>query len=117
MTGWRRWQDGATIALGIAMLASPFYFGIALDGNTAWAAYVLGAILVLSGLWTVFTEKPAASFEIIPVIAGIALVAAPWAIGFSDVTGMAWTSWIVGALAIVNGLGEMVLLTRAAEPI
>ena len=115
---WRRWQDLATIVLGIVAFASPFVYGVALDSSIAMAAYAAGVLLVLSGLWTVSAEKPAASFEWIPVIVGAALFVAPWALSYTATTEMAWTSWIVGLLAVVNGIGEMVVLTRsAAQPV
>lgn len=113
---WRRWQDLATIVLGIIAFASPFVFAVALDSSMALTAYAVGVLLVLSGLWTMSARKPAASFEWIPVIVGAALFVAPWVLSYTGTTQMAWMSWLVGAAAILNGVGEMVVLTRSAEP-
>lgn len=111
---WRRWQDWATIVLGIVAFASPFFFGMDLAGYPAWTAYVVGIVLVLSGLWTGSAAKPAATFEWVPVIAGLALFLAPWLLAYTGTTQIAWTSWIVGGLAVLNGVGEMIVLT--SEP-
>lgn len=32
---------------------------------------------------------------------GMLLFIAPWVLGFSGLTGMAWSAWIVGVLAVV----------------
>ncbi len=110
MTAWRRWQDWATVLLGIIAIATPFVFAIDLAGSAAWSAYVLGGLLVLSGLWSASTSEPNAGIEWIPAIVGIALLAAPWLVNYTTVTELAWMSWIVGVLAILNSGGELLFL-------
>ena len=39
---------------------------------------------------------------------GVLLFVAPWVVGYSGLTGAAWTSWLVGAIVVVVGLTVVV---------
>jgi hypothetical protein len=43
-------------------------------------------------------------------VVGVALVAAPWLLSFTGIPDMAWMTWIIGALAILNSAAEMIVL-------
>ena len=47
---WKRWQDWATVVLGVLLFVTPFAFGAALGSVVAWTAYVGGVLLVIAGL-------------------------------------------------------------------
>lgn len=110
MTAWRRWQDWGTILLGVLVFATPFIFGIDLGSTAAWTTYVIGALLMAGGAWSASTDEPNPSVEWIPLILGGALILAPWALGFTNVVQMAWMSWILGALVILNSGAELFVL-------
>src|ERR1700738_546774 len=50
MTTWRRWQDWVVVALGVILFVTPFVFGEATGTVAASTAYVLGALIALSGV-------------------------------------------------------------------
>jgi uncharacterized membrane protein HdeD (DUF308 family) len=45
-----------------------------------------------------------AALEWLKVVVGVLMFIAPWVIGFTSTTGMAWTAWIVGVVLVVVGL-------------
>jgi uncharacterized membrane protein HdeD (DUF308 family) len=107
MTAWRRWQDYATIVLGVLLFVSPLVFSDTSHGTATVTAYVLGVLLVLSGLLAAAMERPNTT-EWVPVILGVISVISPWVFGFTAVTGVAWAAWLIGVLAIVNA-GSLLL--------
>ena len=106
-TAWRRWQDYATIVLGVALFISPFVFSQTSQGVATGTAFVLGVLLVLSGLLSAAMER-ANTAEWIPVILGVITFISPFVFGFTAVTSIAWTAWVVGVLAVVNA-GSLLL--------
>lgn len=110
MGAWRRWQDWATVLLGVILFATPFIFGTTSDAASSWTAYVMGALLALGGLWSASTEEPVPGAEWIPLVLGAAVFVAPWILNFTAVAEMAWMSWIVGALAVLNSGLELLVL-------
>jgi uncharacterized membrane protein HdeD (DUF308 family) len=109
VTAWKRWQDWATILLGVIVFATPFVFGVALDSAAAYTAYAAGVLLALSGIWTASTSEPNPGIEWIPAIVGAALFVAPWFVSYTHVPEMSWMSWIVGALVVLNSGAELLV--------
>jgi uncharacterized membrane protein HdeD (DUF308 family) len=107
MTAWRRWQDYATIVLGVLLFVSPFVFSDTSQSTASVTAYVLGVLIVLSGLLAAAMARANAT-EWIPVILGVITFISPWVFGFSAVTGVAWAAWVVGVLAVVSA-GRLLL--------
>jgi hypothetical protein len=75
-----------------------------------WTAYVGGVVLFVVGAGSLLFRWYTA-VEYIPLIAGILLFAAPWVLGFSGNTGLAWTDWVIGVLAFVNA-GSAAVMDR-----
>lgn len=107
MGAWQRWQDWATVGLGAIVLATPFVFGADPASAAALTAYVVGAVLVAGGLWSASTATASVSIEWIPLIAGLGLFVSPWVLGFAADPVMAWMSWILGGIVIVNSAVEI----------
>jgi SPW repeat len=105
MTTWKRWQDWSAVVLGAIMFVTPFVFGETSQTVAASAAYVLGVLLVLAGLGNAATAK-AGGFEIAPAILAVILFVSPWIFGFTAVTALAWSAWIV-AILIVLAIGTL----------
>ena len=113
MNAWKRWQDWSVVVLGAIMFLTPFVFGQTSQTVAASAAYVLGVLLVLAGLGNAATAK-AGGFEIVPAILAVVLFVSPWSFGFTAVTALAWSAWIV-AILVVLAVGSLYgLETRRA---
>lgn len=112
MGAWKRWQDWATVLLGVIFFATPFVFQTTGDTASSWTAYVMGGLMVVVGLWAASLDTPLAAVEGIPLILGIALFAAPWVLNFTSVPQIAWMAWIVAALLAVNAAVELLVLPQ-----
>jgi hypothetical protein len=112
MTAWRRWQDYATMAAGVLLFISPFVFGETSQQVAAMSAYVLGALLFLSGVLSA-AMRDGGGIEVVPTVLGVVTFASPWIFGFAGVTAIAWAAWILGIVAVLAAGG--VLLTRGTR--
>jgi uncharacterized membrane protein HdeD (DUF308 family) len=102
MTAWRRWQDYATMAFGVLLFISPFVFGETSQTVAAGSAYVLGVLLVLSGLLTAAIRVVRRSPVLyVPAVVAVVTFFAPWVLGFAGVTGIAWTAWVLAIATVV----------------
>ena len=101
MTAWRRWQDYATIAFGVLLFVSPFVFGETSHGVATVSAYVLGVLLFLGGiLAAVNRERRRSLFVNAPGIAAVVTFVAAVVIGFTGVSGIAWTAGVMAILTV-----------------
>jgi len=114
-TAWKRWQDYATIILGVALFVTPFVFGDTSQGTATTTAYILGVLLVLSGVLAA-AMREANTVEWIPVILGVITFISPFVFGFTAVTAVAWGAYIVGVLAVVNAGSLLLNLTGNRRP-
>jgi len=97
---WTRWQDWAEVVLGVVVLLAP----IVVDTSTGamWAMIVLGALIAIDGLASL--AAPAMVYgEWFQMVLGVLLFISPFVIGYTDLTGAAWTSWIAGVLTVAAG--------------
>jgi uncharacterized membrane protein HdeD (DUF308 family) len=102
MTAWKRWQDYATVAFGVLLFISPFVFGETSREVAARSAYVLGVLLVLSGILAAATREGRRSlFLNAPGLVSVVTFVSPWALGFRGVTGIAWTDWVLAILTLL----------------
>jgi uncharacterized membrane protein HdeD (DUF308 family) len=113
---WRRWQDYATIVLGALLFLSPIAFADTGQSTATLTAYILGVLLILSGLLAAAMRQPYPA-EYLPLILGAVTFVSPWIFGFSTVTGIAWTSWIVGVLTVVNAGSLLLPRARGMRPV
>jgi len=114
-TAWKRWQDYATIILSVALFVSPFVFGDTSQATVSTTAYILGALLVLSGLLAA-AMREANTVEWIPVILGVVTFISPFVLGFTAVTAVAWAAYIVGVLAVLNAGSLLLNVTGSHRP-
>jgi hypothetical protein len=61
---------------------------------------VLGALLAIAALVSLAMPSLVAT-EWLAVLFGVLLFIAPWVLTYTDHTGASWTSWVVGAVAVV----------------
>jgi uncharacterized membrane protein len=104
---WKRWQDWATVVVGVLLFITPFVFGATTTTAAAWTAYIGGVLLVIAGLWSL-SSGTNQWIEGAEVVLGVLLFIAPWVLGFSSLTNMAWSCWIAGILAVVLGGSDLV---------
>jgi hypothetical protein len=117
MSAWERWQDWVIVVLGvllfIAPLGTPFAFGGVATASAAYTAYAMGVLIAAIGLFLLANPAKVVG-EWIEVLLGAVLVVSPFLLGFSGVVVVAYTAWIIGALAIL--LAGSVILTRRRRP-
>ena len=110
---WKRWQDWVTVVLGVLLFIAPFAFAATANQSAAWTAYAGGVLLAIAGLWSL--SSPANQFsEWAEVVIGILVFIAPWVLGFTGLTPIAWSAWIAGVLAVLVG-GSVVLNQRGRQ--
>jgi uncharacterized membrane protein HdeD (DUF308 family) len=113
MTAWKRWQDYATMAFGVLLFISPFVFGETSQRVAAVSAYVLGVLLLLSGvLAAAMREGRRSPILNAPGAVAVVTFVSPWVLGFSGVTGIAWTAWVL-AVATLLVAGSLLLGSRS----
>lgn len=105
MTAWRRWQDWVVVALGVILFLTPFVFGDTAQTGAAYTAYVLGVVIALAGLLNAAMRR-AGGLEVIPAVLAVILFVSPWAFGFTAVTALAWSAWLV-AILVVLAVGSL----------
>ena len=117
MSAWRRWQDYATMVFGVLLFISPFVFGQT-SQIASVSAYVLGVLLFLSGIAAAANREDRQSPILNPpgIVAVIAFIA-PFVLGFTGVSGIAWSAWVLAVATVVVGaslrLGHRTRMTVA----
>ena len=110
---WKRWQDWLTVVVGVLLFVAPFIFGAGAGTPATLTAYIGGVLLVIAGVWSLSSPSNQAA-EWAAVVVGVLVFIAPWVIGFTSLTPIAWSAWIAGLLAVV--LGGWVLLSGRGRP-
>jgi hypothetical protein len=110
---WHRWQDWAIVVLGVILFLTPFAFRATSMMAAAWAAYVGGVLLVILGVLDLSDPTNPAG-EWATGVLGVLIFVSPWALGFSELTQMGWSAWIIGALSVVLA-ASVVLFERTNQ--
>ena len=107
---WNRWQDWATVVLGLGLMATPL---ISQTTSTAaiCVAYGMGGLIALAGIASAAMTKPSA-FAWIAVVLGVVTVAMPWIFQYTNEALMAWSAWIAGIGAVLASGYEVVSAPR-----
>ncbi|ALG15573.1 SPW repeat protein [Kibdelosporangium phytohabitans] len=107
---WTRWQDWAEVVLGVVAVLSPLWLDT--TNIVMWTMIVLGALIALDGLFSL--AMPGVVYgEYVQVVLGVLLFISPWVMGFTDMTGAMWSSFVIGALTLVVGLAALPAATTA----
>lgn len=107
MIASRRWQDWTTTLIGALVALSPLVFTKAWTENEAWTGYIVGGLIFVVGVAKLLFED-AEYLEWGQFVLAVALLSAPWVIGFTAVAGMAWAAWI-GAAALIIVLSTLIV--------
>jgi len=113
MTTWRRWQDWVVVGLGVVLFVTPFVFGETAQTVAASTAYALGVLVALAGLLNA-AMREAGGLELIPAILAVILFVSPWVFGFTAVTALAWSAWIIAILVVLAAGSLLAIQNRRA---
>ena len=102
MRPWTRLQDWATLIAGLFAALSPIWVSTTGERDARWALIVLGALLAIAALVSLAMPGVVAT-EWLTVLLGVLLFVAPWVLTYTERVGASWTSWVVGAIAIILG--------------
>jgi SPW repeat len=97
-----RLQDWGTLLAGLYAALSPIWVSTTGERDAFWALIVLGALLAVTALCSLALPGVVAT-EWLAMLFGVLLFAAPWVLTYTDRVGASWTSWVVGAIAVVLG--------------
>jgi hypothetical protein len=115
MTSWRRWQDWVVVGLGVITFVTPFVFGETSQTIAASAAYILGVLIALGGLLNA-SMRQAGGLELIPAVLAVILFASPFAFGFTAVTALAWSAYIIAVL-VVLAVGSLFVMQSRRQAV
>jgi uncharacterized membrane protein HdeD (DUF308 family) len=102
MRAGTRLQDAATLIAGVYAALSPIWVSTTGERGAFWALIVLGVLLAVTALVSLAMPGVVAT-EWLIVLFGVLLFVAPWVLTYTDRTGASWTSWVVGAVAVLLG--------------
>jgi hypothetical protein len=91
----RHWQDAASLVLGVWLVLSPFVLGFAVAAT--WITIALGLCVILFALEGFVI--PSYLEEWAEILVGLALMAAPWAIGYE--TNLATINSVASGLLVI----------------
>src|SRR4029453_15441969 len=112
MGPWTRLQDYGVLIAGLYAALSPIWVSTTGERGAFWALIALGVLMAVAALSSLAMPGVVAT-EWLVILFGVLLFAAPWVLGYTDRTGAAWTSWVVGVVAVVLGATAVPPSTRA----
>ncbi|MEV4644055.1 SPW repeat protein [Saccharopolyspora sp. NPDC049357] len=101
---WIRWQDWAGVVLGAYLILGTMWTPT--NGGAMSAMIVLGALLLIASVWSLAMPGSMTS-EYSHMLLGVLLFISPWVLGYAELMGASWTSWIAGVLAVVVGAAAL----------
>lgn len=107
---WMRWQDWGAVVLGAVALLS--LLGLETSRSAFWSLVVFGALLIVSGVWSLAMPGSVAS-EYVHIGLGVLLFISPWVLGYVSHAAASWTSWVIGVLAVAVGAAAVPVATTA----
>jgi hypothetical protein len=113
---WSRWQDWVALVAGVYAALS--FLWTPGEREVTGTLIALGALLALVSMWSLFLPGVIAS-EWAHGVVGVLFIIAPGVMSYTDVTMAAWTSWVVGTIALALGMGSVSLpsLVRPQRPV
>lgn len=101
---WTRPHDWAEVVLGVVAVLSFLW----MDTNNAamWTMIVLGALVALDGLASLAVPGQVYG-EGIQIVLGVLMFISPWVMTYTDMSGIAWSSWIIGGLTVIVGAAAL----------
>ena len=97
-----RWQDWFNLVLGGWLIIAPFIGVGVTDNIAAWNSYASGAAVAIFALAAI--ARPQQWEEWVNLLVGAWLIAAPFALGFTDQAVPMWNQIVVGVLIGADAL-------------
>ena len=116
MKPWTRLPDYGTLIAGTYAALSPIWTSTTGESGALWSLIVLGALLAVTALVSLARPDLVAT-EWLTVVFGMLLIIAPWVFGYTHLDGAAWTSWVVGVVALAFGGNEVAARNRAKQQV
>lgn len=104
MTG-TKFQDYANFILGVLLFVSPWALGYADQEMAARIAWIGGLIVAILSFAAII--KFAEWEEWINLLVGLAVIASPYAFGFTNVTNAVLAHYVLGILIVVSAASEL----------
>jgi uncharacterized membrane protein HdeD (DUF308 family) len=101
---WTRPYDWAEVVLGVVAALSTTWMDT--DNAAMWTMIVLGVLVALDGLASLAAPGQVYG-EGIQIVLGVLMFISPWVIGYTELNGISWTSWIIGALTVIAGAAAL----------
>jgi len=100
MDTWKRWQDWGTLVLGVLVLIAPFAFGASTHAAVVGTAVIAAVLIVLASLWALYQPGQQIPHYINLVVA-VLLFMSPWVVGFTTLSYVGWSAWIIAVLVFL----------------
>ncbi len=129
----QRWQDWATLVLGLWIIASPLLFFVPAATSAAtpatsgwahwslyfssieqWNFYIVGLALVIVGVAALYSGR--LWEEWIDVVLGLWLLASPWVLRYADQSMLKWDAVIVGLVVAALAAWALASGRRQGHP-
>jgi len=101
---WTRPHDWAEVVLGVVAVLS--FLWMDTDNAAMWTMIVLGALVALDGLASLAVPGQVYG-EGIQIVLGVLMFISPWVMSYTDLNGIAWSSWIIGGLTVIAGAAAL----------
>lgn len=112
--GQKRWQDWINLILGLWAFVSPWILGFAVSTSiAARAMWILVAAIVVFAASAVYMHR--AWEEVINILLGVCLVAAPWALSFTQQSTPTTNAVVVGLLVTAFAVWAMLMETAVQK--
>ncbi len=100
MIAWRRWQDWGTLLLGVLLITAPFAFRARTHTSVLGTAVIFGALMIVASLWALY--QPGQQLpQFVNMALAVLLFISPWVIGFTTLSYMGWSAWIIAVLVFL----------------
>jgi uncharacterized membrane protein YiaA len=113
MRKWTHPQGLAALVAGVYAALCPIWLTEPADNKAQYTMIALGVITALVALASL-AMPDRVPLEGLIALLGLLFVLSPWVMSFTEFTALAWTAWIVGAVALLAGLAD-VQMTRTAH--
>lgn len=117
----QRWQDWATLVLGLWIIASPFLLlapaaagAPAISGIVHWNFYIVGLALAMIGIAALYSRRPWEEWT--DVVLGVWLLISPWILAYTSETALKWDAVIVGLVVAVLAAWALTSDRREGRP-
>lgn len=106
MRKWIHPQGLVALIAGIYAALSPIWTTMPTDNKAMYTLISLGVITAVVALFSL-AMPDRTTFEGLIALMGLLFVLSPWVMAFTGFTSLAWTAWIVGAVALLAGAADV----------